>query len=72
MKDVYRLSPNPIQVNVQINTIIQFYSMIDGMQHGLLTRDALYLAVMDQNQIQNIASFDTDFDRVEYIMWWGI
>ena len=49
-----------------------FYSMIDGMQHGLLTRDALYLAVMDQNHIQNIASFDTDFDRVEHITRWGI
>lgn len=49
-----------------------FYSMIDGMQHGLLTRDALYLAVMDQNHIQNIASFDSDFDRVGYIMRSGL
>ncbi|KAF5412716.1 MAG: hypothetical protein C5S43_01435 [Candidatus Methanocomedens sp.] len=49
-----------------------FFSMVEKMQHGLLTRDALYLAVMDQNNIQNIASFDSDFDRVDQIMRWGI
>ncbi|MCL7414922.1 MAG: type II toxin-antitoxin system VapC family toxin [ANME-2 cluster archaeon] len=49
-----------------------FFSMVEKMEHGLLTRDALYLAVMDQNNIQNIASFDSDFDRVDQIMRWGI
>lgn len=48
------------------------YSMIDGMQYGLLTWDALYLGVMEQNNIQNIASFDSDFDRVDHIVRWGI
>ena len=45
-----------------------FFSMVEKMQHGLLTRDALYQAVMGQNNIQNIASFDSDFDRVDQIM----
>jgi predicted nucleic acid-binding protein len=46
--------------------------MVDGMQHGLLTRNALYLAVMDPNHIQNIVSFDTDIDRIEHITNSGI
>ena len=49
-----------------------FFSMINRMEYGLLTRDALYLVTMDQNNIQNIASFDSDFDQVDYIIRWGI
>ena len=49
-----------------------FFSMINRMEYGLLTRDALYLVTMDQNNIQNIASFDSDFDQGDYITRWGI
>ncbi|MCL7475839.1 MAG: type II toxin-antitoxin system VapC family toxin [ANME-2 cluster archaeon] len=49
-----------------------FFSMVENMEYGLLTRDALYLAVMDQNNIKNIASFDSDFDRVDKNMRWGV
>jgi len=47
------------------------FSMVKKMQPDLLTWDALYLAVMGQNNIQNIASFDSDFDRFDQIMRWG-
>ena len=33
-------------------------------QYGLLTGDALIIAVMQQHQLTHIASLDTDFDRV--------
>lgn len=33
-------------------------------QHGLLTGDALVVAVMRQHGLTNLASADADFDRV--------
>jgi len=35
-----------------------------SQQHGLLSNDALIVAVMQQHGLVNIASGDTDFDRV--------
>ena len=35
-----------------------------SIQHGLLTNDALVVAVMQQNGPTDIASSDADFDRV--------
>ena len=35
-----------------------------SIQHGLLTNDALVVAVMQANGLTNIASSDADFDRV--------
>jgi predicted nucleic acid-binding protein len=35
-----------------------------SQQYGLLTGDALIVAVMQQHQLTNIASLDPDFDRV--------
>jgi predicted nucleic acid-binding protein len=37
---------------------------IISQQYGLLTNDALSLAVMQANGLTKIASADTDFDRV--------
>jgi predicted nucleic acid-binding protein len=43
-------------------------SLVDAavisQQHGLLTNDALSLAVMQANGLTKVASADTDFDRV--------
>ena len=33
-------------------------------QHGLLTNDALIVAIMQQHGLANLASNDPDFDRV--------
>ncbi|HJH32692.1 MAG TPA: PIN domain-containing protein [Methanosarcinaceae archaeon] len=49
----------------------QLYSMTLEMRHGLLTRNALYLAAIKENNIKNIASYDGDFDRVDSIVRWG-
>ncbi len=35
-----------------------------SQQIGLLTNDALLVAVMQANRLTNLASSDTDFDRV--------
>ena len=39
-------------------------------QHGLLTNDAMILAIMRRHGILNIATNDDDFDRVPEIMVW--
>ena len=52
-------------------SVEQLYSMTLEMRHGLLTRDALYLAAIKENNIENIASYDRDFDRVDSIVRWG-
>lgn len=39
-------------------------AVVLSQQHGLLTNDALILAVMQANGLSKIASEDTDFDRV--------
>jgi predicted nucleic acid-binding protein len=38
-----------------------------SIQHGLLTNDALVVAVMEANGLTNIASSDADFDRVPWL-----
>jgi predicted nucleic acid-binding protein len=35
-----------------------------SQQHGLLTNDALLVAVMREHGLTNLASQDADFDRV--------
>jgi predicted nucleic acid-binding protein len=42
-----------------------------SQQHGLLTGDALIIAVMRQHHLTNIASLDADFDRVPGITRYG-
>ena len=42
-----------------------------SQQHGLLSNDALIVAVMRQHGLVNIASGDTDFDRVAGITRFG-
>lgn len=39
-----------------------------SVQHGLLSGDALVLAVMQQHDVTSLASNDADFDRVPGIM----
>ena len=62
------------QVIDQINTCgvrVQFVECSDvvtaganSSQHGLLSGDALILAIMQRNNIANVASNDVDFDRI--------
>ena len=35
-----------------------------SQQHGLLSNDALIVAILDENKVSQIASNDADFDRV--------
>ncbi len=39
-------------------------------QWGLLTADALHLAVMERKEITNLASADSDFELIEGIILW--
>jgi predicted nucleic acid-binding protein len=39
-----------------------------SQQHGLLSNDALIVAVMRNHGLINLASSDTDFDRVPGLM----
>lgn len=45
-------------------------SVIYSKMYGLLSHDALHLAVMKQNDINILASNDRDFDRVDWIRLW--
>jgi predicted nucleic acid-binding protein len=36
-------------------------------KYGLLSNDAIHLAVMEQNGIKNLASNDSDFERIDWI-----
>ena len=38
-----------------------------SQQHGLLSNDALVLAMMQESGLSQLASHDTDFDRVQSI-----
>ena len=42
-----------------------------SLQHGLLSGDALIVAIMLANNITNLASSDTDFDRVPGLIRFG-
>ncbi len=42
-----------------------------SQQHGLLTNDALIVAVMQAHGLANLASHDTDFDRVPGLTRYG-
>ncbi|MFQ6072524.1 MAG: hypothetical protein ACE5KT_07480, partial [Methanosarcinales archaeon] len=46
--------------------------MVNEMKYGILPRDALYLAIMKQEDIVDLASYDSDFDRASNITRWGI
>lgn len=41
-----------------------------SQEYGLLTNDSLNLALMRQHRIKNIATNDTDFQRVKNINFW--
>src|SRR5205807_2013809 len=56
-----------LRSNLQILTILPplfATAMALGQQIGLLTNDALTVAVMQANGVTKIATADTDFDRV--------
>jgi predicted nucleic acid-binding protein len=56
-----------LQSRLQVLTIAPSLlgaAAVISQQHGLLTNDALSLAVMQANGLTKIASADTDFDRV--------
>jgi predicted nucleic acid-binding protein len=40
----------------------------NSQQYGLLSNDALLVAVMQANRLTKLASADTDFDRVPGLM----
>jgi predicted nucleic acid-binding protein len=46
-------------------------AVVLSQQHGLLTNDALTIALMQANGLANLASHDTDFDRVPGITRYG-
>ena len=55
------------QLGIQMLTIpVNLVAVAAGLsvQYGLLTNDALVVAVMQTNGLTNIASSDADFDRV--------
>jgi predicted nucleic acid-binding protein len=55
------------QIGVQVLPILEQH-VVQASQfsqtHGLLTCDALIVAVMQANRLTNLASLDTEFDRV--------
>jgi predicted nucleic acid-binding protein len=52
-----------LQVLIIVPSLLGTAAVI-SQQHGLLTNDALSIAVMRANGLSNVASNDTDFDRV--------
>ncbi len=42
-----------------------------SQQHGLLSRDALIVAIMQANNLTTLASNDIDFDRVPRLNRFG-
>jgi predicted nucleic acid-binding protein len=59
------------QYGIHILTILPHF--IDAaaavcQQHGLLSNDALIVAIMQANGLTNLASNDPDFDRVPGLM----
>jgi predicted nucleic acid-binding protein len=59
-----------LQSSLQVLTIapsILGRAVLLSQQHGLLTNDALVVAMMQANGLSNLASHDTDFDRVPAI-----
>jgi predicted nucleic acid-binding protein len=58
---------NVLQSRTQVLTIVPPLLLTAGtlsVQYGLLANDALILAVMQQHGLSNLASADSDFDRV--------
>jgi predicted nucleic acid-binding protein len=58
------------QLGIQLITIptgLVATATLASVQYGLLSNDALIAAVMQANNLTNIASNDTDFDRVPWI-----
>jgi predicted nucleic acid-binding protein len=56
-----------LQSRIQILTIdppLLATALALTRQHGLLTNDALIVALMQQHKLSNLASEDADFDRV--------
>ncbi|MBI3410013.1 MAG: hypothetical protein HY040_16860 [Planctomycetes bacterium] len=69
---VYHFAPDPIWGAACTELLVRIKSqeLAGGAvshQHGLLTNDALLVAVMNANSITNLASSHTDFDRVPSI-----
>jgi predicted nucleic acid-binding protein len=51
------------------NTLLSFASRV-ALQHGLLTNDAIIVALMQRHGIIHLATNDDDFDRVPGITVW--
>jgi predicted nucleic acid-binding protein len=55
------------QIGIQVFPVLEQHLIQASQQsrtHELLTGDALVVAVMQANGLTNLASLDTDFDRV--------
>ncbi len=62
--------PNYAQASLEILTVdaVLVEKSIDlGRRYGLLTADAIHLSTVEQYGIRNIATNDSDFERVESI-----
>lgn len=44
--------------------------MSNCKKYGLFTRDSLHVTVMEQNNIKDIATNDSDFERVDFLRVW--
>ena len=53
---------------VDMDTIIR--SVESGEKYGLLTTDSIHLAAMMRHKICNIATNDSDFERVDLVAVW--
>jgi predicted nucleic acid-binding protein len=61
---------SPIQV-LAIGPPLVLSATTESQHHGLLSNDALIVAVMRQHGLTHLASTDTDFDRVPGITRYG-
>ena len=57
-------STNSWSVVISVTTAHVLHAAEISQQHGLLTNDAISIAVMQGRELTNLASNDADFDRI--------
>lgn len=63
-----------LQSRVQVLTIspqLVAEATVVSQKHGLLSSDAMIVAVMEAHGLKNLASNDADFDRVPWLVRYG-
>jgi predicted nucleic acid-binding protein len=78
--DVQKLTSSKVAIDKILGSTVQTLSIPPALMSiapalsqstGLLTNDALLVAVMQANHLKSLASNDTDFDRVTGIVRYG-